>query len=116
MKIGFNALLLVGLVVAAGPAAGASLSGQEGEGRRILLFTTFLTGGCRILSHVFGPAGGHSAYAATPSVDIEAFICGAALNAGSKQAAERRALEQCRAGLKRFKTSAVPLCEIAASK
>ena len=116
MKIGFNALLLVGLVVAAGPAAGASLSGQAGVVRRRILFTTMITGGGGKLWQRYGAAGGHSAYAATPSVDIEAFICGAALNAGSKQAAERRALEQCRAGLKRFKTSAVPLCEIAASK
>lgn len=116
MKTGINAVLLVAMIAASGPATGASLSGQEGEVRRKIMFPTMMTGGCGNMWQRYVAAAGHSAYAATPSVGIEAFICGAVFNAGSKQAAERRALEQCQAGLKRYKTSAVHLCEIAASK
>lgn len=116
MKTGINAVLLAAMIAASGPAAGASLSGREGDARRKIMFSAMMTGGCGTMWQRYVAAAGHSAYAATPSVGIEAFICGAAFNAGSKQAAERRALEQCRAGLKRYKTSAVRLCEIAASK
>jgi len=116
ISIGINAVLLVATIAASGQSVAASLSGQEGEVRRKIMFSAMMTGGCGKMWQRYVAAAGHSAYAATPSVGIEAFICGAAFNAGSKQAAERRALEQCRAGLKRYKTSAVHLCEIAASK
>lgn len=116
MKNGINAVLLVSLLATSGPAVAASLSGQEGDVRRKMMFTTMMTGGCGKMWQRYVAASGHSAYAVTPSAYVESFICGAAFNAGSKQAAERQALEQCRAGLKRYKSEAIRLCEIAASK
>lgn len=108
-----TALLALSLAV---PAIAGSLAGNEGEVRRRPYFTMG-AGGCHNIWKRYVAAQGHSAYAITPqSRGVEGTICGAHFNAGSQQAAERKALVSCRGGLKRYKVSAVGDCEIAASK
>jgi hypothetical protein len=101
----------------ASPAAAGSLSGDTGQVRWTPFFVRGTTGGCQSMWERYVKASGHSAYAMTPqSWSVEGSICGAAYNAGSKSAAESRALSQCEAGLKRWKMNVQRRCEIAASK
>ena len=97
-------------------ATAASLTGSEGDVRsRPYLGDS--TGGCTKVWKQYVAASGHSAYATTPySRMAEAIICGSSINAGSKAAAEARALDQCNAGLKHWKMSAVRKCALSASK
>lgn len=99
------------------PALAASLSGQEGAVKHRVMFTMDMVGGCAKMWQRYVAASGHSAFAVTPtSPTSEGFICGANFNAGSQAAAEKTALGQCNAGLKRWKINAVRLCVISASK
>jgi len=102
---------------ASNPVAAAPLAGYAGEVRWKPFFDSDGTGGCPKIWNQYVAASSHAAYASTPdSHTAEAVICSAALGAGSKAAAETKALAQCEAGLDRWKVTVVRNCMIAASK
>jgi hypothetical protein len=94
--------------------AGKGLSGDAGHVRRQMMPGD---GGCGKMYKRYVAAGGHSAFAATASGwAIEFSICGMALNAGSKAQAEKRAMETCDRGRKKYKVETIGRCEVYASK
>jgi hypothetical protein len=114
-KLVLSVLIVVSGTVLTGLASAASLAGSEGDVRSRPDFGD--SGPCHKIWKQYVAASGHSSYATTPySRMSEAIICGGSINAGSKAAAETKALAQCNAGLKRWKVNAVRNCKVAASK
>ncbi|WP_432287557.1 hypothetical protein SLT36_11565 [Aminobacter sp. BA135] len=114
------ASVLAGLLVAAVPGAAmakdkGSLAGNEGKKRYPLQFQQ-TEGSCQGGYKKYVAAAGHSAYAQTHLGAVEAFYCGASLNAPSQAAAEKQALERCNSVGKKYKMKTTGNCAIYASK
>ncbi|AMS41474.1 hypothetical protein N7E70_012120 [Aminobacter sp. NyZ550] len=112
--------VLAGLLVAAVPVAAmakdkGSLAGNEGKKRYAAQFGN-TTGPCKDGYKKYVAAPGHSAYAQTHLGAVEAFYCGASLNAPSQAAAEKQALERCNSVGKKYKMKTTGNCAIYASK
>ncbi|WP_187972937.1 hypothetical protein [Aquibium microcysteis] len=115
-------ILAVSLTGAAilSPLAGAragSLAGSEGEVKRRHIFDNLEYGPCKDGYRKYVAAGGHSAYASSPSgFGNEAYVCSWRLNFATKAKAEAAALADCRAGVKRYRHEVFGPCEVVASK
>ncbi|QKD04693.1 hypothetical protein EB235_27050 [Mesorhizobium loti R88b] len=109
------ASLLIFATAGASPAE--SLAGSKGHVRFPVFRSPGTTGGCGKNYDRYIAARGHSAYAMTPfNWSAEYTMCGVSLNAPSQQAAEAKALELCKSGLKKWKVSTAGACSVAASK
>lgn len=99
------------------------LAGSEGDVKRKVLITSDTEGGCAAVYRRYVAAGGHSAYAATPTDYFYGgeFVCGVAYSVGSQAEAERRALAQCKSTVAHYKAKNKSIkisgaCEVYASK
>ena len=121
MKI-TRAILICGLVSGAFvfQAPAASLSGQVGNKRYTVQFNPSQpTNPCKKAYDAYIKAGGHSAYAQTPSgrlAHAEASFCGVALNAPSEAAAKERAVANCKRTGEKYKVKTAGRCEVYVSK
>lgn len=112
--------MLAGMLIAAVPGAAmakdkGSLAGQEGKKRYAMQFA-WTKGPCEDGYKKYVAASGHSAYAQTHLGAVEAFYCGASLDAPSQAAAEKQALERCNSLGKKYKMKTTGNCAVYASK
>lgn len=113
--------ILAGLLILAAPGIGAaeSLAGSKGDIRFYPTLPRSPKDPCTKAYNAYVAASGHSAYATTfysRVVDLY-IICGTRMNAPSQKAAEDLALQNCQAGLKKWRVkTASGGCAIALSK
>jgi len=121
LRAGASILLVfaAGAAIVSSPVAAqaGSLAGSEGEVKRRHIFDNLEYGPCKDGYRKYVAAGGHSAYASSPSgFGNESYVCSWRLNFATKAKAEAAALADCRAGVKRYKHEVFGPCEIVASK
>lgn len=106
----------IATMAAPGVARAESLAGQIGDKRYPVQFPVGTTGPCERVYKQYIAASGHSAYAQTSLMRGGAFFCGAAFNARSKEAAEERALADCKSVGKKYKVKTAGRCLVYVSK